>query len=711
MDKLENYRSTNNNLNKFLISSVLIIFLSQLFLNIIFFQTNIDEIKPENEIVTCYEKIINLKNSDYEKINFINKDIYVIPDFNNFLCLGKVVDLEIEDNNLNIYIGTNPKVVSYIFIINSVLTVVIFSLLKNKVVFLFITLFLANGFFYLNWLDPNLSSFGKLITLIDFLFPYLLIFQLLILFWNFTNDSTKVEPLIKTNVLDKKTRLFSISSISFLILWFLTNIERYRFYLTEEFDFKISKITLDRINYFDITTIESGWNQHSQLYFKYINILSNFNSINSENNFIYMYLFTVISVYFIVQKILELITERALLSSVFSFIFAMRFSLYATQERVLFNIRSLGILISSLVLLCLINYIKNHKDFYLALYIFFSCLLVFNLESYAIVVLSLFIYLFYIHKNKKELSIKSLFFILLSNIIIYLPLLVNNEFRQFFQMKYLLHLRHTNNAYFGEYNLFGILGEGSYINLPGSLRINHILLMIALFVCFIKIKKFKNNKIYENILIVFFISELFHLFLTGPRWNEYILVVKLSSFLIVSYFVLTEARLFKKINSNILILFITIFLISPAVIFLFGLNDDKGEGGNYGDYFLNEEKIFINSYIEDQEVSNKVLLTWVGVSDWTWLYFEGGYLPSTRFWWWFDMRFAENYQQDLYNWKNWDDTLSYDLFLEDIKKEKPEIAIISKNYKGVPEIVLTYLEVNQKEIVETTNYFIYKLNN
>ena len=152
-------------------------------------------------------------------------------------------------------------------------------------------------------------------------------------------------------------------------------------------------------------------------------------------------------------------------------------------------------------------------------------------------------------------------------------------------------------------------------------------------------------------------------------------------------------------------------MISPAVIFLFGLNDDKGEGGNYGDYFLNEEKIFINSYIEDQEVSNKVLLTWVGVSDWTWLYFEGGYLPSTRFWWWFDMRFAENYQQDLYNWKNWDDTLSYDLFLEDIKKEKPEIAIISKNYKGVPEIVLTYLEVNQKEIVETTNYFIYKLNN
>ena len=98
---------SNNNLNKFLISSVLIIFLSQLFLNIIFFQTNIDEIKPENEIVTCYEKIINLKNSDYEKINFINKDIYVIPDFNNFLCLGKVVDLEIEDNNLNIEIAND----------------------------------------------------------------------------------------------------------------------------------------------------------------------------------------------------------------------------------------------------------------------------------------------------------------------------------------------------------------------------------------------------------------------------------------------------------------------------------------------------------------------------------------------------------------------------------------------------------------------------
>ena len=49
--------------------------------------------------------------SENIKLNY--SDIYIFPEIENILCLNKVIASDLNGENLNITIGTNPKVVNY----------------------------------------------------------------------------------------------------------------------------------------------------------------------------------------------------------------------------------------------------------------------------------------------------------------------------------------------------------------------------------------------------------------------------------------------------------------------------------------------------------------------------------------------------------------------------------------------------------------------
>ena len=46
----------------------------------------------------------------------MSRDIYVVPEFSNLKCVGKVVDYVVNDESLLLYIGTNPKLTNLVFI-------------------------------------------------------------------------------------------------------------------------------------------------------------------------------------------------------------------------------------------------------------------------------------------------------------------------------------------------------------------------------------------------------------------------------------------------------------------------------------------------------------------------------------------------------------------------------------------------------------------
>ena len=69
-----------------------------------------------------------------ESFELTNKDIYINPEIQNVLCIGKVIEVSELSDNIDITIGSNPKFTPVFFIITSFsfLLIKILSLLLNK---------------------------------------------------------------------------------------------------------------------------------------------------------------------------------------------------------------------------------------------------------------------------------------------------------------------------------------------------------------------------------------------------------------------------------------------------------------------------------------------------------------------------------------------------------------------------------------------------
>ena len=106
----------------------------------------------------CFSRntILNQLN-DSNRLNVLEtgEGIYVIPEFSNLKCVGKVIDYVIDEENLLIYIGTNPKATKLVFV---------FSLL----IFIFYSLFFRSVNFQIL---IGLSFFVFLMSFIYFFLP------------------------------------------------------------------------------------------------------------------------------------------------------------------------------------------------------------------------------------------------------------------------------------------------------------------------------------------------------------------------------------------------------------------------------------------------------------------------------------------------------------------------------------------------------------
>ena len=228
-------------------------------------------------------------------------------------------------------------------------------------------------------------------------------------------------------------------------------------------------------------------------------------------------------------------------------------------------------------------------------------------------------------------------------------------------------------------------------------------------------KKFQN--IYETknilfqILYIFFLSEIVHLFFTGPRFINYFQILLLFVYLVP---VLTVFYLLKHFKRQNLMMFLGFFFL--CIIFLFdNLNEIKL-------YRFNDDQIVSNLTLEQKELIEYINknssnhpedpnLNYIwGPYDNMEVYFMTNSLPASRMWWWFNMYYFENsmyvFDPEKFYSKNLDN-----IFIKDLNKEKPKFIVIQKNFISEPRLLKKHIQENYFFVSELNNYKVFEIDN
>lgn len=111
----------------------------------------------------------NLKSFNGTELNITPKEIYVIPDFKNILCLNRIGELSYENSISSVYVYTNTKFINFmIFFTNFfILAIKMFSKTLKRSEF-FLIYFIINIAYLLNFsYSLSLNSYNfMLVTLL-----------------------------------------------------------------------------------------------------------------------------------------------------------------------------------------------------------------------------------------------------------------------------------------------------------------------------------------------------------------------------------------------------------------------------------------------------------------------------------------------------------------------------------------------------------------
>jgi len=187
--------------------------------------------------------------------------------------------------------------------------------------------------------------------------------------------------------------------------------------------------------------------------------------------------------------------------------------------------------------------------------------------------------------------------------------------------------------------------------------------------------------------------------ITGPRFWNY------GINLVIPTVLLSTVLLSEKIK-NELSLSLIIILILPVYLLL-NISDHSNPDNTNIEYLENEK--ILEVFSENSRDEPDIILTWVHPTDWQWLYNSGNFNPSTKYWWWFYMRYQQNH---MYTWNhNWDENDVIAGFKSDLDRENPEYAVINTSINKPPNF---FDEIIKNEFVlihKNETFLIYKKNN
>lgn len=476
-----------------------------------------------------------------------------------------------------------------------------------------------------------------------------------------------------------------LSIFTLIIIWQISGIGKVDLRISQTIDQQIMLLTSAKMHYFDYSSYEAAWNHHSPLLFVFTKITYYFvNFNNSSLGFYLLYSILLFSISIFIYHLLFELLNNKIHSTLGSLIFVFDISSSTIGGKVIFDNRTLGILFQTLILINCLSYLKSNKTIYIYLLSISSVMQIYNLESYGVTVLFIYLYLVYIEKNYIKFFTHSVIGSI--STILYLSFVnnMNQELDEFFNLNILFHLNSIGitsqlqsvDIVMVLENLF--LENNSSINLFASLFI--VILVFVSFSIKFKSKSIKEN---EKFIYVLLFGEIFHLYLTGPRFTSYSQILIMPLFVL---FFIDVLGIFEKINKHKITGYLIFFLIFFTM--------------QFGDVVLNRTSLIDGTFQETIKTYNKklessepaLILTWVGIDKYENVFFENNSLPSTRLWWWHQMKYIDEFYDK--NYKMFDDQLLEDMFIKDVMKERPKIAIIDTSIVGPPDYFFDYINKN-----------------
>lgn len=133
--------------SKVLITLLILFSLMPIFLNFLLIPNQNVAIETANHVCFTKDHIIDRFNLSTElPVIEVSRDIYVIPEFSNLKCIGKVVDYVANEESVLLYVGTNPKVTNLVFIFS------LFIFIFYSIFFRSINFQIINGFSFIVFL-------------------------------------------------------------------------------------------------------------------------------------------------------------------------------------------------------------------------------------------------------------------------------------------------------------------------------------------------------------------------------------------------------------------------------------------------------------------------------------------------------------------------------------------------------------------------------
>ena len=651
----------------------------------------------EDDFVPCrFDKIDFQKiNNDEVIVDFYRSDLSVIPEYEQIVCLGKVNNYKINGDFINLEFGTNP--IFNILLIFSSLTYLLFTQIKFKIFRKNIYLLqnLTFSFLFEFFFQPFLNISSIISRIMIFLIFYFLYENYFLP--NFSKNIHIGNSLINYSFISLLGFIFAFSGKTILKDNFIGN------------DQFLNLIAAKKINFLGYSNFESTWNQHSALIpelYKYV--FYNFPTNDYQANFFILFVFviTLISINF--QSILNkfgIPSQKSLIYTLSFFIVLVSLNL---------GNRLIGILIMSLIIIFLLNFLDNKKATTLFLLIFFSIFQIYNMESYGLAILGVFFFIIKISKNKLSLILQSFIFSIISIFLVFSREILNSEIPTLIKTNYLFHIFNTKSQFSGGF-FERIIAIYESLTYPFSRGSNFTLILYLIAIAF-AIYIIVNSKSFENkykVIAYIFIFELTHLILTGPRFSHYSEIILLPGMILFFLMLdnIIESTNISGKNFYLVSLIILLMSISSTstkrvkeIIFS---KDFTQTSINFNNQKASEdlEVKQIIQFLRDNNLSETTIF-WTNQADWYWIIDNGNTLPSTRMWWWIKMRYVD---EEKYDWsRNWNENEFKSIYLEDYKNENPKFVLIDKTYKSVPNIVNIIIESEYFLIFESEKYSLFQ---
>ena len=720
---------TINKLNKIL-KSLIILFII-FFLTIISPTVNYFDSRLENRIPTFNSTCAYSEDEAIDKLNKLKvTNIEIRTEYLTYTeplrCLNKIqgsskiqnadanlIQEEISEIVLIKKTASNKFLIGkaiYVFFSLLILNLIFLSLVKNKEFKKTIDQY-SNSYTssLLKYISPITDLFLILLLVVSFFRPFWIepIVYLLVLKLSFNKSkSINFEKFIflSDNFISLSLILFFISVFILRII----NIWNYLPFSMLATDNMLTQITALRRSELSISNFMSAYNHHTT-------VVNEFNSIgNLITNFFfggahyYLYghytflvIISILSSY-LLFRILSILNINIFLKITSSFIFLIMQTSSTIETTIIKNdVRTYEIFFILITLYYFYICLENKK--YQYHFGFFSFLTIYNLETSVISSFLLFLLFFLLNEFSFNNIKKYIFGFGSSLLLIFTQLLITNDLVRVINYNYIFHLKMTNKL---SSDLTGALGlvELGYRTSRYFSVYNFIFIICVLYIVlnFRKILKPKKNYL-EIALYLILAGQYVALNIAGPRFLHYGQSMK------VPYFILFTLILSKCLNLIIPklrpLLFILIFAVFPIILptYFYGNISDS-------ETLYRNKNVTTPEQIEVANLLNKnnaeIILSWVPVKDYFWLYFENNFLPATRYWWWFDMKWRS---VDYYNWDGfWFENEVLDLAYQDIISENANFAVINKDFSFNP--TFNTLLKHYKLVECTENYCVYELN-